>query len=539
MEQPRQTQKKAPQAKEPQAAWRITGTERLLRQSALFRWQLRGPLPSWPTGKLIDPWQGRAMRGSQLVQGGLSQMLKDDAYHNFGWLRDVRDYGGAAGRTLARTHIENWCKAHTKWQEHLYRPDRLGTRLSHLFFTLSWFGESASDDFQKLLLESLSFQTKALSLDWQRLDDVSQQIPALKGLFIAQVMLRKDDKDLGALQDMILQKAKSLLYPDWGHKSRAPERHLQLLRHLVEVRQASLLVDNAPSPPLDEMITHMGNLTKLWRHNNGEFAHFQGAGKTSAAEIDDVLKRCGPRGKITPQAPHSGFLRLSAARNTLIMDAGTPPVKAASDDLSCASTLAFEFSSGNARFIVGAGQYAADNRLAQALCKTAAHSALTLDGIDSSDLEAGRLAEIKDVEAGPADGGMLVVGTHNGYQKSHGILHHRHIYLTSTGHNLRGADKLEYTGDPGEIPSNAEIRFHLHPKVSAAMLNDSRVLLKIQGQKAGWIFKSTGGQAQLEPSLYFDNGRRVSCQQIVLRVGLSQIRSVGEIETRWAFIKST
>ena len=83
----------------------------------------------------------------------------------------------------------------------------------------------------------------------------------------------------------------------------------------------------------------------------------------------------------------------------------------------------------------------------KALSKTAAHSALTLDGIDSSDFSEERFAEISDVEAGPADGGLLAIGTHNGYQASHGILHHRQLYLTSNGHNLRGADRLEYTGD--------------------------------------------------------------------------------------------
>ena len=39
-----------------------------------------------------------------------------------------------------------------------------------------------SDEFQQLLLKSLLFQTKSLSLDWQRLQDVSAQIPALKRL---------------------------------------------------------------------------------------------------------------------------------------------------------------------------------------------------------------------------------------------------------------------------------------------------------------------------------------------------------------------
>ncbi|MGC6516652.1 MAG: heparinase II/III family protein [Candidatus Puniceispirillaceae bacterium] len=519
--------------------WRITTMERLVRQSAMFRWQMRGPLPDWPSGKLIDPWRGHHVRGSQLVQGGLSHILKDDDYHNFSWLRDIRDYGGAAGRSLARDHIEKWCRRNSNWQEELYRPDRLGNRLTNLLFTLSWFGETATDEFQHLLMQSLSFQTKILSVDWQRLNDVSRQIMALKGLYIAQVMLRRDDRDIAALLDVVLQKAKSLLNPDWGHKSRAPEKHLRLLRDLIEVRQASLLNDSPPSGDLEEMITNMGNLMKLWRHSNGEFAHFQGAGLSTADAIEEVLKNCGPKGKIVPQAPHTGFLRLSAARNTLIMDAGTPVSPKSDNDISCASTFAFEFSVANARFIVGAGQYTQDKRLAMALSKTAAHSALTLDGIDSSDISVNRFAEITNVEAGPAEGGMLAIGTHNGYQKSHGILHHRQIYLTASGDNLRGSDELEYTGDPGEIPAFAELRFHMHPRVSAALLNDKRILLKIQGQKAGWIFKSSGGTPDLEPSLYFDNGRRTSCQQIVLKVPLSQIRSVGKIEARWAFIKST
>ncbi|MGC6537617.1 MAG: heparinase II/III family protein [Candidatus Puniceispirillaceae bacterium] len=527
------------------ARWRLTRFERLMRHSALFRWQLRGPLPVWPTSKLVDPWQGNAMRGSQLVQGGIKQLLTAEAYHDFSWLRDVRDYGGAAGRTLARDHINLWCQRYNRWDEALYRPDRLGVRLTNLFFTLRWFAESASDDFQQSLLQSLSFQAKALALDWQRLDYVDQQIPALKGLFISQVMLRNDEKDLEALLDVTLAKAKSLLHPDWGHKSRSPEAHLALLRHLIELKLANNLISIQPANQLDEMITSMGNLTKLWRHGNGEFAHFQGGGESTSEQIDTVLKKCGPKGKITPQAPHTGYLRLSAARNTLIMDAGSPSPRAKH---ACASTLAFEFSVANTRFIVGTGQHSADDRLASALAKTSAHSTLTLDGLDSSQLplqQPGtttisnqRIASIFDVEAGPADGGMLVVGSHDGYRQSHGILHHRQIYLTNDGHNLRGSDRLEYTGDPGEIPGFAIVRFHLHPRVSAAILQDMRILLKLPGHKAGWIFKSSGGTAQLEQSVYFDGARRSSCQQIVLSVPVSQIRTIGEVEARWAFIRS-
>ena len=63
-----------------------------------------------------------------------------------------------------------------------------------------------------------------------------------------------------------------------------------------------------------------------------------------------------------------------------------------------------------------------------------------------------RFAKLLNVEIGPAEGGSLAVATHDGYEPSHGILHHRHLFLARGGGNLRGADTLEYTGAPGEIP---------------------------------------------------------------------------------------
>ena len=70
-------------------------------------------------------------------------MLKDDAYHNFGWLRDIRDYGGAAGRSLARrVIIEKWCKTHNNGGMSAYIAQiALASPIASVF-TLSWFGES-------------------------------------------------------------------------------------------------------------------------------------------------------------------------------------------------------------------------------------------------------------------------------------------------------------------------------------------------------------------------------------------------------------
>jgi uncharacterized heparinase superfamily protein len=125
--------------------------------------------------------------------------------------------------------------------------------------------------------------------------------------------------------------------------------------------------------------------------------------------------------------------------------------------------------------------------------------------------------------------------SHNGYEKSHGIIHNRTLYLTTNGGNLRGADRLEYTGAPGEMPRQAIIRFHLHPKVSAAMLGNGRVLMKIRGNRIGWIFKAGKCDVAIDTSIYFDAGMRQSAQQIVLTATMTNIRSVGSQDIKWAF----
>ena len=141
------------------------------------------------------------------------------------------------------------------------------------------------------------------------------------------------------------------------------------------------------------------------------------------------------------------------------------------------------------------------------------------------------------MEIGPAEGGMLAVATHDGYAPSHGILHHRHLFLATGGGNLRGADILEYTGAPGEIPRLAMARFHLHQRVTAAMLHDQRVLLKIRGHRVGWVFRSNA-TTSLDNSLFFDGTDRMNCQQIVLSFALGDLRATGSSGIKWAFTRS-
>ena len=64
------------------------------------------------------------------------------------------------------------------------------------------------------------------------------------------------------------------------------------------------------------------------------------------------------------------------------------------------------------------------------------------------------------VEVGEARGGLLAVASHDGFEASHGIIHHRKLYLR-TGGALRGAD-MEYTGARGVRPSPTSAFTSIH-----------------------------------------------------------------------------
>ena len=523
----------APQKK---PLWRLSHIESLYRKTAFFIWGLQAQSASMPLRFMQDPWRGDAIKGSHILQGNMPAKDNDPVYHTFGWLRDIRQSGSGSARLFARDHVISWMRHNQRWNEHSWRPDHIGQRMANLLLTYEWFVSSADDSYQLEFTEFLSKQLACLARDWQRLIFPDAQIKALKGLIIGHALLHQSLKDVELLADIILPKIKGQLHQDGGHRSRQPEMHLRLLRDLLECRTAFAAVGLPENPTFEDIINRMAAVTRMWRHTDGGFAHFQGAGESNAEQIDELLKRCNNRSRILQQAPHSGFIRIASARNTLIFDAGGPQQ---SNRQSVPSTLAFEFSVAQARFIVNSGQFAKDQRLVSFLEKTAAHSTLTIDGFDSSYAEGGRVAQISDVEVGPTEDGQLITASHNGYEPSHGIVHHRQLYLANGGGNLRGSDRLEYTGAPGEIPEHAVIRFHLHPRVSAAKFQDGRVMMKIGGQKAGWIFKSRGGQVRLENSIYMDDGRRSTCQQIILLVPLSNIRAVGDISTNWSFTRAT
>ncbi|MDB2390614.1 heparinase II/III family protein [Alphaproteobacteria bacterium] len=513
-------------------AWKVGKLEQLFRRSGLFRWPLARHGHAIINGGLQDNWRGNAADGAVFLAAAHSDHAHIPSFHTFNWLRDLRARGGNDARTMARGLIENWLDKHGNWHPERWQPDIMGTRVANLLFCYGWYGESASEDFQTKLAESIARQAHCLALDWRRLSNKDNQITALKGLAIAEAALGCSQDDMQALIDIAMPRIEARLFDDSGHKSRMPETHFHMLRDLIELRSAVAFAGLGEDKMLADIIAKMGTICRMWRHGNGSFTHMNGAGIVAPDLIDETLARAGSRGKVLQFAPYSGFLRFSSGRSTIIMDNGTPSSDAY---VTGFGTLGFEFGFGSTLLIVNPGQPPVATDFHRLLCSTSAHSTLSLDGQNSSSPADNRIASTSNIEFGQVDGGLMTTASHSGYEKSHGIVHHRTLYLTTNGGNLRGADRLEYTGAPGELPRQAIIRFHLHPKVSAAMLGNGRVLMKIRGNRIGWIFKAGQCNVSIDTSIYFDAGIRQSAQQIVLTAPITNIRSVGSQDIKWAF----
>ena len=511
--------------------WRVGRLEQLFRRTGLFLWTIRGAAASEAMTGYADHWRGSAIKGSQIMSSGQSTWIKGDHFNEFEWLRHLRAFGGSQARSRARSLISDWVKQNSQWNDKSWRPDIMAKRLTNLVFCFDWYGSSADEPFKLTISKTIRLQVRCLAIDWRRLHDLDERVGALRGLIITEAALSANITDLDNLMEFLVPLVDDILHQDGGHKSRMPDKQLQVMRNLVEIRNTSLASQLEQLSWLNNTIAKMSAVCRMWRHADGQFARFNGAGLINPKIIEETLASAGQKGKLLQQAPYTGFMRLTSGRSTVILDVGQPAQNAS---ITGFSTLAFEFAVGQSLLVINPGQNAADENFQRLLCATQAHSTVTIDGQNSSDFSKSRLAKVSNVELGPAKGGLLAVASHHGYEKSHGIIHHRKLYLTTGGGNLRGADLLEYSGAPGEIARTALIRFHLHPKVTVAMLRDQRVLIKIRGNRIGWFFRASAS-VSLETSLFFDVNGRMNCQQIVVKVPLADIRSVGKIDVKWAF----
>ena len=509
-------------------------------------------VPEAPARSFRDLWPGDAQRGARLLRGELEvagsvrpftgwdaaqgPLQWRAAAHGFAWLRDLRALGTDAARVRARDLAEDWLMRGAS-DPLAHAPEVAAARISAWLGHWEFFAATAQDGWSRQLMQRLAQDGRMLAAALPAEPAHRGALVVLKGVIAAAVAVEDEAWMLRALK-FLPGELERQFHPDGGHVERSPAIQLLALQDLIEIRNLLNGCGIASPPQLSATLERAGVALRLFRHGDGGLALFNATREEATAMIDVVLTQGQARGRAPMLLEETGFHRLAASRTLVIADCGAPPPPRApeagsglprgADRLHHAGTLSFEMSVGRDRLIVNCGAApAGDPTWRDAMRATAAHSTLTLADTNSSELREeglGRRPDRVEIERHEADGAQWLDASHDGYRRTHGVVHRRRLYLSNSGDDLRGEDLLEPQPGPG---TPIVLRFHLHPAVTAVLQEEEGgVLMRLPGGQ-GWRMRARGARVALEDSVSMAAEPR-RAQQIVLT-------SSGEAESvQWA-----
>jgi uncharacterized heparinase superfamily protein len=490
-----------------------------------------------------------------------------DWLHRFAWLHDLLAVDSEAHHAKARTLIDTWIETYGRGNDFVFDADRLSDRLFNWLAlwspALSVSGLEDSDMARGgsgPVLErrraSVLRQLTALRGSLKSLPPGLPRITA--GCALAMGGARMTDgksqfleRGLDLLDDELLLQ----ILPDGGHISRSPEVSAIALRQLLTLD--TLLAERGleGSRELSRAIDRLAPMVAFFRRAGGELAPFNGGGEMDGADIVELLRAAPGEPKAFGYGPHSGYQRLAANGTVALLDTGMAPPRPF-DTGAHLAPLAMDLSTPEGPMITACGfnpeQPETWRRPVRA---AAAHSTLILDNRSPGSLLMNEwkrrvVGDAVEFLAGPVkatrkeqDSGIWLECHHEGYFGSYGLSHRRRIFMPRDGHDIRGEDSL--FAPMGSVPLRRDhvpfaIRFHVHPKVRVSLSQDQSSALLVVDGKAGWRFRTDGGQVHLEDSVYLATGSApIKTQQIVIR-GQAFCDSDGESRSnrvRWSFRK--
>lgn len=509
-------------------------------------------------GQLLDvgPWTTAAP--SRRFAGWL---------HEFDWLHDLLAVNSEEHHAKARVYIDGWIETYGKGNEFVSEPSRLSRRLFNWLAlwspALSASGLEDSDmnigGSSRVLERRRASVLRQLTLLRGSLKTLPPGLPRLTaGCALALGGARMTDNKSQFLErglDLLDAELPLQILPDGGHITRSPETSAAALRQLLTLD--TLLADRGleGSRELSRAIDRLAPMVAFFRRSGGELAPFHGGGEVDRADIAELLRAAPGEPKAFGYGPHTGFQRLEANETVALIDTGEAPPRPF-DTKTHLAPLALDLSTQEGPMITACGFNSQQpENWARPIRAAAAHSTLILDGRSPgalliSDWKRRAVGDAVDRVAGPVkatrkeqESGIWLESHHEGYLGTYGLSHRRRLFMPRDGHDVRGEDSL--FAPMGSIPIRRDevpfaIRFHVHPKVRVSLSQDRSSALLVVDGKAGWRFRTDGGQVSLEDSVYLATGSTpVKTQQLVI-YGQAFCDSDGESRSnrvRWSFRK--
>jgi len=478
-----------------------------------------------------------------------------DWLHSFEWLEDIAALDVAAARVKARQLVDGWVTEYGRYHSFAWEPDLVARRLNA--WMLHWSPVLNTDNLSDLaaLRRRIAVrQGRFLRRNLKRLPKGISEIRALVALSMLGARWARGDSllnnSLGHLSDTLAKQVRL----DGAHISRSPETTLEVLT-LLRALDALLDARGLASPTaITRTIDRLAPMVGFFSHTDGGLAMFNGGGEGNHGRISKTLADLPSRPFAF--APHSGFQRLERHGTVIIMDVGDPP-PFPYDAGAHISPLAFEMSVPEGRLITSCG-YAPEQptHWREPVRQLSAHSTLDMPAHVAARFQApetvGTSITSPVILRGPepvkadrreAEPGVIVEGSHHGFVPGTGLVHHRRLFLSDAGDDVRGEDRLALPVGATNVFEQVEmvaLRFHLHPDVTAALSKDGRrIWLKMDDASDPWVFLSGAHpevfSLNLESSAYLGTGHRpFPTQQIVI---MGTLEPGQETTMRWALRK--
>ena len=487
--------------------------------------------------------------------------------HEFDWMQDLVAGGRDEHHAKARVYVDGWIEIYGKGNEFVLDPKRLSQRLFNWLAlwspTLSAPGMEDSD---------IGLGAKARVIERRRAS-IMRQLTVLRGSvsllpsgmprITAGCALAMGGARLSDGKAQFLERGLDLLdvelplqiLPDGGHITRSPEATAAALSQLLTLD--TILADRGleGSRELSRAIDRLAPMVAFFRRSGGELAPFHGGGEGQSKTISELLRVAPGSPKAFGYGPHVGFQRLEANDTIALIDTGDAPPRPY-DTRTHMAPLAIDLSTADGPLITSCGFSSEQPETwARPIRAAAAHSTLVLDNrspgrLLKSEWKRRLVGDAVECVAGPVkatrkeqDSGIWLESHHEGYLGDYGLSHRRRLFMPSDGHDVRGEDSL--FSPMGLVPFRKDkvpfaIRFHVHPMVRVSLSQDSASALLVVDGKAGWRFRTDGGQVVLEDSVYLAVGNApVKTQQLVI-YGEAYCDSDGESRSnrvRWSFRK--
>ncbi len=386
--------------------------------------------------------------------------------YNQHYFDDLNAEGAAARSAWHAALIQDWIATNPPGHGSGWEPYPTSLRI------VNWVKSAlAGHDFDASAHQSLAVQTRWLTrrLEWHLLGN--HLFANAKALVFAGLYFDGPEAEgwLAKGAQIIAREMPEQILPDGGQFELSPMYHALAFEDLLDLvniarsfgRDDLARIWAAPLPAMRDWLAAM-------THPDGDLAFFNDTAIGIAPAVERLFAYAARLGLSPPSPPDdalhlssSGYARLTAGPAVVIADLA----RIGPDYLpghAHADTLSFELSLHGQRVIVNSGTSVyglGPERLRQR--GTAAHSTLSIDGADSSEVwsgfRVGRRARPHSERVTKDDDALRAEGGHDGYQHLPGApMHHRVWRLTETG--LTVIDRVE-----GRGMHHLEARFHLAP----------------------------------------------------------------------------